>query len=97
MSDLGRRMVGNHLAEMTAMSGKKWPAIVERDGFRIVEDRPYQGFDGNGPGPKHPWWPEPRFWCRSIIVERIADGQRAVGIGPQADAYEMAIEGLAQR
>jgi hypothetical protein len=89
----GQQLVGQHLGQMNAMSDRTWPAIRERAGFRIVEDRAYQGFDGG----QHPWWTVPRFWCRSITVERIADGAHGWGIGPQADAYDMAvrkIEGL---
>ena len=91
MDDVGPAMVKRHLGQMNQMSSKKWPAIVERDGYRIVSDYPYQGFDGDGDGPRHPWWPEPRFWCRSITVERICDGKRATRVGPQRDAYDDAV------
>ena len=85
--EIGQSILNNHLGAMNGMSKRKWPPIKEVEGFRIVEDRAYQGFDAG----MHPWWTEPRFWCRSITVERISDGARGWGIGPQADAYKMAI------
>lgn len=90
MKDIGAAMVETHLGQMSAMSRRKWPPIVDVEGYRIVSDRPYQGFDGGF----HPWWPEPRFWCRSIEVERISDGRRGWGIGPQAEAYDMAVRSI---
>lgn len=88
MKLVGRLIVNAHLSDMNSESRRKWAPIVEVEGFRIVEDRAYQGFDAG----VHPWWTEPRFWCRSITVERLADGARGWGIGPQAAAYTMAVK-----
>lgn len=94
MKTIGQELLSMHLDEMNRESRQEWPLIVEMEGFRIIEDRPYQGFDNDGHSPSHPWWTEPRFWCRSITVERISDGKRGWGIGPQADAYADAIVAL---
>jgi hypothetical protein len=90
---LGQAMVDTHLGAMNAMSSETWPPIRMVDGIRIVRDIAYQGFDAG----MHPWWTEPRFWCRSITVERVSDGARATGIGPQAEAYEHAVRALPER
>jgi hypothetical protein len=87
MSDIGHEMVVAHLSEMAAMSQREWPPIAEVEGYEIVTDSAYQGFD-NAPDLGYP---EPRFWCRSIIVRRLSDGAHGWGIGPQAGAYDMAL------
>lgn len=87
---VGEEIVGRHLADMNGASRRKWAPIVEVEGFRIVEDRAYQGFDAG----VHPWWTEPRFWCRSITVERLSDGRRGWSVGPQADAYAQAVRNV---
>lgn len=95
----GQMLVRKHLEEMTGLSRKQWPPIIERDGFEIVSDRAYQGFD-NDPACQHrrfcghfpEWYPEPRFWCRIIHVQRISDGRMGWGVGPQNEAYETAVQ-----
>ena len=90
--EVGRALVAAHLGEMAAMSEREWPPIVERDGFVIESDHPYQGFDNNGGPLANPsMWPAPRFWCRSVTLRRLSDGRRATGRGPQAEAYDQAI------
>lgn len=84
----GAAMVAAHMAKMTSMSRKRWPAIKQSDGFTIVYDRAYQGFDAA----PNLGYPESRFWCRSIEVRRDSDGKTGWGIGPQAMAYDMAIK-----
>jgi hypothetical protein len=86
--ELGQYLVNRHLGGMNTRSRESWPPIVEREGFQIVADRAYQGFDGG----VHPWWTADRFWCRCIEVRRESDGAIGTGYGPQADAYNMAID-----
>ena len=95
--EFGRLIVETHLGEMNAESRKPQVPIVEVDGFRIVQDAPYQGFDA-GPGvfPSHPWWTEARFWCRAITVQNIATGKLGVGRGPQAEAYAAAVKAASE-
>lgn len=80
---IGPRLVAEHLAQMTAMSRKAWPPIVEIEGIEIIRDIAYQGFDDR----PDLGWPAKRFWCRSIAVRRLSDGRTGWGIGPQAVAY----------
>lgn len=101
---VGQRMLSRHLGEMSAMSRSKWPPIEETPGYRIVEDRAYQGLDNDPACAHRPFcghipelWPEPRFWCRSITVERISDGDRGWAVGPQADAYRDAVRKVEAR
>ena len=84
----GQMLVAAHLSEMNTESAKLQSPIVEWEGYRIVSDRAYQGFDAG----VHSWWTAPRFWCRCIEVRRESDGRIGTGYGPQADAYIMAIE-----
>lgn len=101
--ELGQVIVAKHLGEMNGLSKKKWPPIIEIEGYKIVSDRAYQGFDNDPTCQHHRWcghvpemWSEPRFWCRSIEVRRISDGVIGWGIGPQADAYKMAVDRCAK-
>ena len=100
-ASFGQRLVASHLSQMTAESRKEWPRIVERDGFEIIEDRAYQGFDNDPSCLHHRWcghipemYPEPRFWCRSIRVRRLSDGATGWSFGPQAEAYKYAIAAI---
>ena len=86
--NVGAAMVATHMRQMTALSRRRWPAIKQCDGFTIITDRAYQGFDAM----PDLGYPEPRFWCRSIEVRRDADGRIGWGIGSQAEAYAMAIQ-----
>ncbi len=97
----GPEIVAAHLGQMAAMSRRKWPPIVEREGYRILEDRAYQGFDNDPDCDHHQYcghipelYPERRFWCRYIEVERVSDGARGWSVGPQADAYEQAVRNV---
>lgn len=93
MSGVGPSLVAEHLGAMDARSREPQEPITEVEGFRIVKDVAYQGFDGG----LHPWWTAPRFWCRSITVQREADGATGWGVGPQAEAYRWAVSAAQRR
>lgn len=84
----GQELVQRHLLEMAYQSYKRQKPIKIIDGYLIVSDKPYQGFD-NEP---ELGYPAERFWCRSITVERISDGRRGWSIGPQNEAYAGAVK-----